>query len=199
MRQTPMLWPPTLPITARPSVVRSQTHTTVCAVSRSPTRTDTLCFSAARDKPATLRFEGQPMTITAIVPQLRTTDMASSIRFYTEELGFSVAFKYQDFYTGIRAGDQIFHLKLVDEKDPSIPYVDEGEHFHLYLETDDVADLSAQLKAKGVKLVKDVHETPWNTREIVIHDDQGIRCISVNLRSHSVQSRDEMSPPLAKS
>jgi catechol 2,3-dioxygenase-like lactoylglutathione lyase family enzyme len=113
------------------------------------------------------------MTITAIVPQLRTTDMASSIRFYTEKLGFTVAFNYQDFYTGIRAGGQIFHLKLVDEKDPSIPYVDEGEHLHLYFETDGVADFAAQLKAKGVKLVKDVHETPWNTREIVIHDDQG--------------------------
>ncbi len=113
------------------------------------------------------------MTITAIVPQLRTTDMASSIRFYTEKLGFSVAFKYQDFYAGIRAGDQIFHLKLVDEKDPSIAYVDEGDHFHLYLTTDGVADLSAQLKSKGVKLVKDVHETPWNTREIAIRDDQG--------------------------
>jgi catechol 2,3-dioxygenase-like lactoylglutathione lyase family enzyme len=113
------------------------------------------------------------MTITAIVPQLRTTDMASSIRFYTEKLGFSVAFKYQDFYAGLRAGSQLFHLKLVDEKDPSIPYVDKGEHFHLYLETDGVADFAAQLKAKGVELVKDVHETPWNTREIVIHDDQG--------------------------
>jgi hypothetical protein len=22
-------------------------------------------------------------------------------------------------------------------------------------------------------MVKDVHETPWHTREIVIHDDQG--------------------------
>ena len=63
------------------------------------------------------------MAITGIVAQLRTTDMASSIRFYTEKLGFSVEFKYQDFYAGIRAGSQVFHLKLVDEKDPSIPYV----------------------------------------------------------------------------
>jgi len=113
------------------------------------------------------------MTVTGIVPQLRTTDLGSSIRFYTEKLGFSVEFNYQDFYAGIRAGGQIFHLKLVDEEDPSIPYVDEGEHFHLYLETNGVADIAAQLKANGVALVKDVHETPWKTREIVIHDDQG--------------------------
>jgi catechol 2,3-dioxygenase-like lactoylglutathione lyase family enzyme len=113
------------------------------------------------------------MAITGIVAQLLTTDMASSIRFFTEKLGFSVEFKYSDFCAGIRAGSQIFHLKLVDKKDPSIPYVDEGEHFHLYFETNAISDIAAQLKANGVELVKDVHKTPWNTREIVIHDDQG--------------------------
>jgi catechol 2,3-dioxygenase-like lactoylglutathione lyase family enzyme len=120
-----------------------------------------------------LKDKPEHMAITGIVPQLRTTDMASSVRFYTEKLGFSVEFNYEDFYTGIRAGGQIFHLKLVDAKDPSIPYVDEGEHFHLYLETKGLAAFAAQLKGNGVELVKDVHETPWKTREIVIHDDQG--------------------------
>jgi catechol 2,3-dioxygenase-like lactoylglutathione lyase family enzyme len=118
-------------------------------------------------------FTEHPMAITGIIPQLRTTDMASSIRFYTEKLGFSVEFNYEDFYTGIRAGNQFVHLKLVDEQDPSIPYVDRGGHLHLYLQTDDVAAFAAQLKARGVPLVKDVHETDWGTREIVIHDDQG--------------------------
>ena len=113
------------------------------------------------------------MAINGIIPQLRTTDIASSVRFYTEKLGFTVEFNYEDFYIGIRAGSQLVHLKLVDEKDPSIPYVEEGEHIHLYLETEGVADFAAQLKAKGVPLVKDVHETPWNTREVIIHDDQG--------------------------
>ena len=61
------------------------------------------------------------MAIARIVPQLRTTDIASSIRFYTEKLGFSVDFNYQDFYVGIRAGNQLVHLKLVDEKDPINP------------------------------------------------------------------------------
>jgi len=113
------------------------------------------------------------MAISRIIPQLRTRDMASSIRFYTEKLGLAVEFQYQDFYVGISAGSQIFHLKRVDEEDPSISFVEEGGHFHLYLETSGVADLAVQLKAKGVPLVKDVHETDWGTREIVIHDDQG--------------------------
>lgn len=113
------------------------------------------------------------MAISGVIPQLRTIDLASSIHFYTTKLGLRLEFQYQDFYAGIRAGNQVFHLKLVDEKDPSIQFVDEGEHFHLYLETSDVAAAAADLKAKGIPLVKDVHETPWGTREIVIKDDQG--------------------------
>ncbi|MBL8522739.1 MAG: VOC family protein [Betaproteobacteria bacterium] len=113
------------------------------------------------------------MTITAITPQLRTTDMDSSIRFYTEKLGFALDFRYQDFYAGIRAGGQTIHLKLVDEPDPSIAYVDDEDHLHLYLATDDVTAYAAELKARGVVLLRDVHTTDWNTKEIVLRDDQG--------------------------
>ena len=117
--------------------------------------------------------QGGRMAISGVIPQLRTTDLRSSIRFYTTKLGLQLEFQYQDFYAGIRAGNQVFHLKLVDEKDPSIRFVEDGEHFHLYLETNDVAAAAADLKANGVSLVKDVHDTPWGTREVVIKDDQG--------------------------
>ncbi len=113
------------------------------------------------------------MQISGVIPQLRTTDLAESIRFYTTKVGLTLEFQYQDFYAGIRAGSQLFHLKLVDEKDPSIKFVEDGEHFHLYLETSDVVATAAALKSNGVTLVKDVHETPWGTREFAIKDDQG--------------------------
>lgn len=113
------------------------------------------------------------MAISGVIPQLRTTDLKSSIRFYTTQLGLQLEFEYQDFYAGIRAGNQVFHLKLVDEKDPSIQFVEDGEHFHLYLETSDVRAAAAALKANGVPIVKDVHETRRGTREVVIKDDQG--------------------------
>ena len=113
------------------------------------------------------------MSISRVVPQLRTTNLAASIRFYTIKLGLTLAFQYEDFYAGIRANGQLFHLKLVDHKDPSIEFVDKGDHFHLYFEVTDLTTTAASLKSRGVDLVKDVHETPWGTREFVIKDDQG--------------------------
>ena len=113
------------------------------------------------------------MQITGVIAQLRTTSLADSIRFYTALLGGALAFQYEDFYAGIRLGNQVVHLKLVDEPDPSIAFVRRGEHFDLYLETDDVALAAATLRRNGVRFVRGVHETAWNTREFVIEDDQG--------------------------
>ena len=113
------------------------------------------------------------MAITSAVTQLRTTDLDQSIRFYTEKVGLTLEFRYEDFYAGIRAGHEVFHLKLVDEKDPSIEFVDKGDHFHLYFWTDDVQATADMLKLNGVHLVTDVHDTPWGTRECAIKDDQG--------------------------
>jgi len=113
------------------------------------------------------------MPIASVIAQLRTTDLNESIRFYTQEIGLELEFQYEDFYAGIRAGTQVFHLKLVEVKDPSIKFVDDGEHFHLYFGTDDIAALAETLERRGVRLVRDVHVTPWGTKELVVKDNQG--------------------------
>jgi|SRR3954467_9560637 catechol 2,3-dioxygenase-like lactoylglutathione lyase family enzyme len=113
------------------------------------------------------------MQIARVIPQLRTTDLAASIAFYTEILGFTLEFRYQDFYAGVRSGPYVLHLKLVDAADPSIAYVDREEHFHLYFETPNITALAAELERKGITLVRAVHDTDWGTRECVVKDDQG--------------------------
>lgn len=118
-------------------------------------------------------FRGDHVQIVNVIAQLRTTDLAASIRFYTALPGFTLAFQYEDFYAGIRAGTQLFHLKLVDVKDPSIDVVAREEHLHLYFETSDVNAVADACRRAGVPLAKDVHGTPWGTRELVVHDDQG--------------------------
>ncbi|HEY1428109.1 MAG TPA: VOC family protein [Candidatus Tumulicola sp.] len=111
--------------------------------------------------------------ITSVVAQLRTQDLERTIRFYTEILGFTLDFRYEDFYAGVRAGNSVVHLKLDDSDDPSIDYVKQRQHFHLYLETPDVAAAAEDLQKKGIELTEQVHETAWGTKEFVIEDDQG--------------------------
>lgn len=113
------------------------------------------------------------MQISNVITQLRTTDLAGSIRFYTALPGFTLDFQYEDFYAGIRAGKQVFHLKLVDEKDPSIEVVAREGHLHLYFETPDLNEAADACRRAGVSLATEVHPTPWGTREFVIHDNQG--------------------------
>ena len=113
------------------------------------------------------------MQVTAIVPQLRTADLPGSIAFYTGRLGMTLAFRFDDFYAGIQAGMQLFHLKRIDHPDPSIPFVRQGEHFHLYFDVADVDETASQLRRNGVPLLREVHDTAWGTREFVIQDEQG--------------------------
>ena len=109
----------------------------------------------------------------SVAAQLRTTDLARSIRFYTDVLGLDLMFEYRDFYAGLSAGGQMLHLKLVDNPDKSHAEIAEGEHFHLYFGTDDARALAASIEAKGVALTKPPQQTPWGTLEFALHDDEG--------------------------
>lgn len=113
------------------------------------------------------------MSISHITPQLRTTDLESTVRFYVEKIGLTLEFRYSDFYAGLGAGESGFHLKLSDEADPSIPFVRAEKHFHLYLNVQDLDALAARLRSHGVVLRQEPTDTEWGTRELVFEDDQG--------------------------
>jgi catechol 2,3-dioxygenase-like lactoylglutathione lyase family enzyme len=113
------------------------------------------------------------MTVSGVIPQIRTTKLDESIDFYVSKLGFELAFKYSDFYAGIKVGDQFIHLKLVDVEDPSIAFVSDGGHLHLYFTTDDVDAEAQKLKRNGVVFRQEVADTPWGMREFWVIDNQG--------------------------
>jgi catechol 2,3-dioxygenase-like lactoylglutathione lyase family enzyme len=115
------------------------------------------------------------MTILGVTPQLRTTSLDDSIDFYVSKLGFVLDFRYRDFYAGIRVGAQSFHLKLVDAEDPSIAFVREEDHLHLYFQTDDADADAERLRRSGVELRLGVADTEWGTREFWVDDNQGHR------------------------
>ncbi|MES2713364.1 MAG: VOC family protein [Pseudomonadota bacterium] len=113
------------------------------------------------------------MRVLGVAPQLRTTDLEASITFWTQVMNQALAFRVGDFYAGIQAGAQVIHLKRVDAPDPSIAFVAQGDHLHLWLETDDVDAAAAALLARGAALRSPPHDTDWGTRELILVDDQG--------------------------
>ncbi len=113
------------------------------------------------------------MTVSGVITQLRITDLEASIDFYVSKLGFELDFRYQDFYASIRAGGQIFHLKLVDQADPSIAYVRDGDHPHIFFPTENLFAKARKLARHGIKLITPIAETPWGTREFSICNNPG--------------------------
>ena len=107
------------------------------------------------------------------ITQLRTPDLEQALNFYTNTLGYKTAFRYEDFYAGIDIDDQVLHLKLVDETDPSIEFVAQGDHFHLYIEVADLEARHEDLDGGGAH-VSVIKVQPWG-REFVVIDPEGHR------------------------
>ena len=52
-----------------------------------------------------------PFTIKQITPLLLVSDLERAIAFYVQQLGFTLAFIYEDFYAGIEKDGHPIHLK----------------------------------------------------------------------------------------
>lgn len=113
------------------------------------------------------------MEIGELVPQLRTTDLERAIRFYTDTLGFVLSFRYQDFYAGVSCGDRMIHLKQVDDPDPGIDFVRNGQHLHIHFGVRDIHAAFRHVQEAGVKIIEGISDRPWGLTEFVIEDPDG--------------------------
>jgi len=112
------------------------------------------------------------MYITSLATQVRVANLDRALRFYTETLGFVEEFRFRDLSASVRAGGTSLHLKQVDTTDPSIAFVKEGDHMHLYLRVIDIEETFTELKGK-VELVSPIKTNPSGDREFTIRDPDG--------------------------
>src|SRR5690242_21812952 len=100
------------------------------------------------------------MRITSVATQIRVTDLERALCFYVGTLGFVEEFRFRDFYAGIRAGGTSFHLKRVEAADPSIRFVQQGDHLHFYIRVNDLDGTFRELEGK-VEFVRPITTKPW--------------------------------------
>ncbi|PKW06185.1 hypothetical protein SAMN05428944_6772 [Streptomyces sp. 1222.5] len=108
---------------------------------------------------------------------LRPTDPERSRVFYGEQLGLSV---YREFGTGPERGTVYFlgggFLEVSGRSDtPPSPAV------ALWMQVEDVGSAHAELRAKGVDIVRPPVKEPWGLVEMWIADPDGTRIVLVQI------------------
>lgn len=113
--------------------------------------------------------------IAAIAPQFFTADLAVTLQYYRDQLGFETQFTHGEppFYAGaIRDGFSIFFRLLDSLPAPSAKKYEE-EHLDVYLRVERIDDLYAEYQSKGVVFAREIGSMPWAFREFVVKDCDG--------------------------
>jgi uncharacterized glyoxalase superfamily protein PhnB len=112
--------------------------------------------------------------IRQIAPQFFTTDMAATLAYYREKLGFDCVGSWLDppVYAIVSRNDHRVHFRLADPPTPN-PDKYADELLDAYLFVQDADALYAEYAARGVEFTRDLGDTPWNAREFVVKDCDG--------------------------
>ena len=115
-----------------------------------------------------LKKAGRPFLLEQVQPVLPSRDVAASIGFYVERLGFSLAFHQPDqpAYAGVRRDAVELHLQWRDPEEWA-----QLERPMLRIVTADVEALFEELKDRGVFHDRTaLRDTAWGAREFAFFD-----------------------------
>lgn len=102
------------------------------------------------------------------VPILPVFCMEDSLAFYRDVLGFDVAWVWKDNgYAAVRCGGIELHL---DVQKSFATY-----RAHSYLFVEDVEEIYAVYKTKGVDIEQEIEQKPWGVKEFTFRDINGHR------------------------
>ena len=105
-------------------------------------------------------------------PQFLVADIDRSIDFYTKQLGFSIDFRYEDFYAGIVKDGCSIHLKLGEPSIEKRKNKRDNEDLDIVFSVDAIEDLYQDLSSKSIEIVQPLRDMPYG-REFYVADPDG--------------------------
>jgi catechol 2,3-dioxygenase-like lactoylglutathione lyase family enzyme len=105
----------------------------------------------------------------AITTVFTVRDIAASLAYYRDKLGFDIAFEYGDptFYAGVCSGKVTLHL-ISASRTPRQP-----GHGAVAIDVDDVDALHADLMRRGAKVLKAPANYDYGLRDFDVADLDG--------------------------
>ena len=116
--------------------------------------------------------------IIAAEPELFVTDIKASLDFFTQKLGFAIAFTYGEppFYAQVKRDGAQLNLKCLDS--PAInPELRDREELLSAAMTvgsaDEIKQLFLEFQSANVAFFQPLKEQPWGARNFIIKDSDG--------------------------
>jgi len=124
------------------------------------------------------RREPESLRLRTAAPSLTVNDIAKSLEWYRDVLGFTVRERYEheDKLMGAEmvAGSVSFYITQDDWKKGRDRV--KGEGCRIYCETaQNVDTLAVQIKARGGTLLEEPHDMSWGGRSLAVIDPDGFR------------------------
>ena len=112
-------------------------------------------------------------TLLAAEPQLFVADIKASCEFYTQKLGFQIAFTYGDppFYGQVFRDGARLNLRHLDE--PAFRPELRGDLLSASITLDDPEPLFLEFQAAGVAFAKTLKTEPWGAQTFIVRDPDG--------------------------
>jgi uncharacterized glyoxalase superfamily protein PhnB len=112
-------------------------------------------------------------TILAAEPQLFVTDMAAAIAYYTDRLGFSLAFSYGEpaFYAQVARGGARLNLRVSDG--PIGFRAEEMDALSATLTVDAAKSLFLEFQQADASFHQPLRTEPWGARTFIVADPDG--------------------------
>ena len=116
--------------------------------------------------------------LSAIAAQLFVADIKRSCDFFTEKLGFAVAFVYGEppFYAQVRRDRARVNLRCVAAPviDPALRERESLLSADIAVDTaEEIKQLFLELQAAGVDFNQTLRREPWGARNFIIRDPDG--------------------------
>jgi catechol 2,3-dioxygenase-like lactoylglutathione lyase family enzyme len=108
-------------------------------------------------------------------PQLITADLAASIEFYAQRLGFAVAFTYGEppFYAQVFRDAARLNLRHLDRPRFDAAVRDGEELLSATITLDDAEPLFREYEKAGVVFAQSLRTEPWGARTFTLRDPDG--------------------------
>ena len=108
-------------------------------------------------------------------PQLFAHDIDVASDFYTQKLGFSVAFSYGEptFYRQVFRDGARLNIRLVGAEVVDPLRRDSEQLLSASITLDDAQSLYREYEAAGVEFVQPLKTEPWGARTFIVRDPAG--------------------------